>query len=403
MSPAAIAVHLAVAALLALLSAGLARAMIARPILDLPDPRKAHRTPTPKGGGVGIVAAFMAGMVALYQAAAFARLADPQFLGVILAALAIAAVALADDVRDFRFAVKLAAQGGAALVAVASGLVVSRLALPRLGVVELGWLGPLLTVFWIVACTNAVNFMDGLDALAGGVALIACCVLAWLGVTQGGWFVYAASLFLGAGIAGFLPFNLPPARLFMGDVGSQFLGFVLAVLAVAAARFDVGQVSFLVVPLLLFALLFDTGFTLLRRALAGERVSAPHRTHLYQMAQRSGLAAPRVAAIHWAFAAFHGALALLFPHLSPAAKPLVVLPPLAVQLLWLAWVAARVRRAGLSWRAPPPAPVPAQGASGASAAAPGGSAAMGSTTIGGSRSPTHCSDRTTAPPSASAQ
>jgi UDP-GlcNAc:undecaprenyl-phosphate GlcNAc-1-phosphate transferase len=151
--------------------------------------------------------------------------------------------------------------------------------------------------------------------------------------------------------AGYLPYNLHPARIFMGDVGSQFLGFILAVLAVACARFDVAQLSFLIVPLLLFAHLFDTGFTLVRRVLMGERPSTPHRTHLYQMAQRSGLSVRMVAAIHGAFVLLQAGLALAFPHLSPGVKPLVVLPALAVQLLWLAYVARRVRRAGLSWQA----------------------------------------------------
>jgi UDP-GlcNAc:undecaprenyl-phosphate/decaprenyl-phosphate GlcNAc-1-phosphate transferase len=343
--------HLLFAAGLALLSAVLVRLMIAFPILDHPDHRKAHARPTPKGGGIGIVGAFVAGMLALYLNARFARLADTHFIGVILAALAIALVSLLDDLKDFRFVVKLAAQAMAALVAVGTGLVVTRLSLPWLGVVELGLLGPLLTVFWIVACTNAVNFMDGMDALVGSVMLITCLVLAVVGVQQQSWFFYAACLVLGAGILGFLPFNLPPARIFMGDVGSQFLGFVLAVLGVAAARFDSAQVSFLLVPLLLFGLLFDTGFTLLRRAWMGERVSAPHRTHLYQMAQRSGLPGPAVAAIHAGFALFQGWLALGFTSLPGAVKPLVILPPLAVQLAWLAFVAWRVRRAGLSWRA----------------------------------------------------
>lgn len=343
--------HLAFAGGLALLSAFCVRLMIAFPILDHPDARKAHTRPTPKGGGVGIVVAFLAGMVVLFHVAAFARLADPQFIGVITAAAVIALVALLDDLWDFRFVVKLGAQTVAALVAVAGGLVLNRLSLPVWGVVDLGFAGVLLTLFWIVACTNAVNFMDGLDALVGGSLFLAAGILAVIAAGQGGFFVYVASLFLAAGLAGFLPFNLNPARIFMGDVGSQFLGFVFAVLAVASSRFDVQQLSFLLVPLLLFGLLFDTGFTLLRRAAMGERVSAPHRTHLYQMAQRSGLKASRVAALHWGFVLFHGALAALFLRLAPGAKPLVVVPALAAQLLWLAYVARRVRRAGLSWRA----------------------------------------------------
>ncbi|SHJ07840.1 UDP-GlcNAc:undecaprenyl-phosphate GlcNAc-1-phosphate transferase [Roseomonas rosea] len=345
--------HLGFAALLALLSAAVVRLMIAYPMLDDPARRAAtaHKVPTPKGGGLGIVAAFVAGMVVLYGTARFARIADPEFVGTILAALAIAGVALADDLRDFRFVVKLAAQAGAALVAMASGLVVTRLALPWIGVVDLGIAGPLLTLFWIVACTNAVNFMDGMDGLVGGSLLVACASLCIIAAGQEAWFVYAAALFLTAGLVGYLPFNIHPARIFMGDVGSQFLGFVMAVLAVACARFDTAQLSFLIVPLLLFAHLFDTGFTLARRIAMGERPSTPHRTHLYQMAQRSGLSVHRVAAIHGAFVLFQAALALAFPHLAPAVKPLIVLPPLAIQLLWLAYVARRVRRAGLSWRA----------------------------------------------------
>ncbi|WP_043831629.1 glycosyltransferase family 4 protein [Muricoccus aerilatus] len=345
--------HLGFAALLVLLSAGVVRLLIAHPMLDDPArrPATAHTVPTPKGGGLGIVAAFVAGMVVLYGTARFARIAETEFIGTILAAVAIAGVALADDLRDFRFVVKLAAQAGAAMVAMASGLVVTRLALPWIGVVELGIWGPLLTLFWIVACTNAVNFMDGMDGLVGGSLLVACAALCLIGAEQEAWFVYAASLFLMAGLIGYLPYNLHPARIFMGDVGSQFLGFVLAVLAVACARFDTAQVSFLIVPLLLFAHLFDTGFTLVRRIAMGERPSTPHRTHLYQMAARSGMPVRWVAAVHGGFVLFQAALALAFPGLAPWAKPLVVLPPLLVQLLWLAYVARRVRRAGLSWKA----------------------------------------------------
>jgi len=344
--------HLAFATLMALLSAAAVRLMIAHPILDHPNARSAHTRPTPRGGGVGVVLAVVAGMVALFFGAEYARLPPPQFLGVIGAAVAIALVSLWDDVADLRFTVKLAAQAGAALVAMAAGLVLDRLALPWIGEVPLGWLGAPLTLFWILGCTNAVNFMDGLDGLAGGSVFLAAVILCVVAAGQGGWFVYAASLLLAAGLAGFLPFNLHPARIFMGDVGSQFLGFMMAVLAVAAARFDAAQLSFLIVPLLLFGLLFDAAFTLLRRAVKGERLAAAHRTHLYQMAQRSGMGVRAVAAVHWGFVLFHGGLVWLFLHLPPGAKPLVVLPALLVQAGWLLHVLRRMRRAGLTWAAP---------------------------------------------------
>lgn len=342
--------HLAFATMLALLSAAVVRLMIAFPILDHPNARSAHSNPTPRGGGLGVVAAFVAGMLVLFLTARFARIADTQFLGVILAAVAIAAVALADDVRALSARLRLAAQCGAALVAVGSGLVVSRLALPYIGVTDLGVIGVVLTLVWIVGCTNAVNFMDGLDGLVGGTLLLVSCALALLAALEGGWFVYAAALFLAAGFAGFLPFNLHPARIFMGDVGSQFAGFMLAVLAVAASRFDGQQVSFLIVPLLMFSLLFDAAFTLARRALMRERLAEGHRTHLYQLAQRSGVPVRVVAGVHWAFALFHAGLALAFLYMAPGLKPLVVLPALAGQLIWLGFVLSRMKAAGLGWR-----------------------------------------------------
>jgi UDP-GlcNAc:undecaprenyl-phosphate GlcNAc-1-phosphate transferase len=350
MPPSVLLPHLLLALPLALVSALVVRAMIARPILDHPDHRKAHARPTPKGGGLGPVAAFLLGMLALFHLAPLTPLAEPRFIGVVLAAAAIAAVALADDVWNFRFVVKLGAQAVAALVALGSGLVLEQLSLPGLGEVPLGVLGIGLTMFWIVGCTNAVNFMDGMDGLVAGVVVIACVALAAVAASEAGWFVFAAALFLGAGFAGFLPFNLHPARIFMGDVGSQFAGFLLAVLAVAAANFEKSQVSFLVVPLLLFGLLWDAAFTLARRAWAGEAVAAPHRTHLYQMAQRSGLPVRLVAGLHWGFALLGAALCWAFLRLAPAEKPLVVLPALAVQLAWTLYVARRMRRAGLDWK-----------------------------------------------------
>ena len=342
--------HLAFAAALAVLSAIVVRLMIAFPILDHPNARSAHKRPTPRGGGLGVVLAFMAGMVVLYQVAVYARVAERQFLGVIVAAGAIAAVALTDDVRDLSARLRLAAQALAALVEVGSGLVVQRLAIPWVGEVDLGWLGIGLTLVWIVGCTNAVNFMDGLDGLVGGTLLIASAALALIAALQGGWFVYAAALFLAAGFCGFLPFNLHPARIFMGDVGSQFAGFMLAVLAVAASRFDGQQLSFLIVPLLMFGLLFDAAFTLGRRALMGERLAEGHRTHLYQLAQRSGVPVRAVAAVHWGFAVFHAGLALVFLQLSPGLKPLVVVPAVAGQVAWLAYVLGRMKAAGVGWR-----------------------------------------------------
>ncbi len=348
MTLAAVLRHLAFAAGLACLSAATVRLMILARVMDAPAPRKAHDAPTPKGGGVGVVAAFLVGLFVLYRFAEFARLAEPYFLGVIAASLAIALVALLDDILDWPFTVKLGAQLLAGLVAVASGVYVRDYRLPYVGILSLGWIGGVATLFWIVFVTNAMNFIDGLDGLAGGVALIAACFLAGIGAAQGGWFAYFAALLLAAGLIGFLPFNFPRARIFMGDVGSQFCGFVLAMLGVVASRFDGVELSFLLVPMLLSGVLYDVAFTLARRALAGEQLTEAHRGHLYQIAQRSGVPAPMVALAHWGFAAYGGVCCLAFIAAPTPLKPFV--PGLTVlpQIPWTGYVLVRSRQAGLT-------------------------------------------------------
>ena len=189
---------------------------------------------------------------------------------------------------------------------------------------------PLVTVLWVLGMTNAVNFIDGLDGLAAGI----------LAIAAGAFFLYGhrlaetgiigpenispllAVIVLGICV-GFLPFNFHPARIFMGDVGSQFVGFMLAVLAVVASRLDGVMLSFLLVPMLLSGVLFDVAFTLVRRASQGEPVTRPHRGHLYQVAQRSGLSPVVVTLVHWSFALFGGGCCLLFIAAPSQYKPLV--------------------------------------------------------------------------------
>ena len=347
MTYAALLRHLAAGLGLALFSALVVRAMISLRVMDTPEARKVHDRPTPKGGGVGIVAAFLVGLLLLYYFAEFARLAREYFLGVIAAAFAIAFVAFLDDLFDWSFKVKLGIQALAALVAVSTGIYVHDYAVPYVGSVYIGWIGLPLTMAWLLFTTNAVNFIDGLNGLAGGVVLIASAFLAAFSALYGGWFCYAASGLLGAGLLGFLPFNFPRARIFMGDVGSQFCGFVIAVLGVVASRFDGAELSFLLVPMLLSGVLYDVAFTLVRRFLAGENITQPHRGHLYQIAHRSGVRAVIVSLVHWGFALLGGLCCVLFLCLTAEWKPLALALAVAPQLLWMWFVVVRARRAGI--------------------------------------------------------
>jgi UDP-GlcNAc:undecaprenyl-phosphate GlcNAc-1-phosphate transferase len=347
MTLAALLRHLALGGGLALFSALIVRLMISVRVMDRPDARKAHDRAIPKGGGVGIVASFLLGIAVLFRYAEFARLADPYFLGVIEASIAIAIVAFLDDLFDWPFTIKLGIQVLAVMVAISSGLYVRDFRIPYFGALFIGWIGVPATMVWMLFATNAMNFIDGLNGLAAGVALIACLFLAGIAAVHGGWFAYAASGLLAAGLVGFLPFNFPRARIFMGDVGSQFCGFMLAVLAVVASRFDGVELSFLLMPMLLSGVLFDVAFTLLRRAWDSERVTQPHRGHLYQVAQRSGVPAPAVTMVHWMFAVYGGLCCLVFIAVPSVWKPIVPLATLVPQAGWLWFVTVRSRQAGL--------------------------------------------------------
>jgi UDP-GlcNAc:undecaprenyl-phosphate GlcNAc-1-phosphate transferase len=335
--------HLALLAGLALFSAIIVRVMISVGVPDRPEARKAHTKVTPKSGGVGIVAAFLLGFLLLYQFGQVSRLGEGHFLGVMGAAVMMAVISLIDDIFDVSFLIKLGAQFLAASIAVATGFWVHVFALPGLGTVDIGVAGVPLTFLFILYVTNAMNFIDGLNGLAAGVTLLACLFLAGIAAAYNGFFVYTAALLLAGGILGFLPYNFPRAKIFMGDVGSQFCGFMLALFGIAAARYGSAPLSFLLVPLLLSGVLFDVTFTLIRRILARENVARAHRGHLYQVAQRAGMNATTVALIHWGFAAAGGLTAIGFLAAGPGGKLPIALVPLVLQIAWAGYVIALAR------------------------------------------------------------
>ncbi|MGE4480322.1 glycosyltransferase family 4 protein [Acidocella sp.] len=339
--------HLALMAGLAIFSGILVRIMISIGVPDRPDARKAHTQVTPKSGGVGIVCAFLLGVLLLYRYGHVSRLAEPYFIGVIAAAVLIAAVSMLDDVVNMPYTVKLGGQFLAAAAVLVSGLWIHVVALPFIGYADLGWVGLPVTMLFLLYITNAMNFIDGLNGLAAGVTLIACLFLAGIAGVLGGFFIYTASLLLAGGVLGFLPFNFPRGRIFMGDVGSQFCGFMLALFGVAAARFEQVQMSFLLVPFLLSGVLYDVTFTLVRRTLAGENIARAHNGHLYQVAHRAGMDAKLVTIIHWLFAVLGGLTAIAFISTPSLPRLWIGLVPLVVQIVWTFYVAARARRAGI--------------------------------------------------------
>lgn len=328
----AITAPLVLAAGLFGLSVVLTWLMIRANILYLPNDRSSHSSPIPNGGGVAITATFLIGYVAVYFAFDDTRLAERHMIGFALAALGISTVSFLDDLgRIGSFAVKLVAQVAAAAVLVAFGVVFRRLSIPFFGDIDLGLWGYLLTVLWVVALTNIFNFMDGLDGLAGGTAVIVAFFLGVIALVEGSRIVYVLCCVLLAASFGFLVFNFPRGRIFMGDVGSQFLGFIFAALAVIAAEYDAARISVLVVPLLFLNFIFDTVFTVVRRSFAGDDITTAHCKHLYQVLHQAGFSHVQVSLLHYAMSILQGLGALWLTRLGPDRRGWVILPFLALQ------------------------------------------------------------------------
>ncbi len=232
-----------------------------RQILDIPNERSSHTRPTPRGGGLAIVLVVLVGwLVALSLSRVLGRGTD---LIYVVGAAFIAAVSWLDDLRSLSNRVRFGTHILAALLAIWAFGYWTEITVPIIGLLRLGLLGLPITFLWIVGLTNAYNFMDGIDGIAGGQAVVAglgWAVLGWLTAQP---LVGMLGVLLAAASLGFLGHNWPPARIFMGDVGSAFLGYTFAVLAVAAAQRDARLA--LAGLLFVWPFVFDATFTFLRR------------------------------------------------------------------------------------------------------------------------------------------
>jgi UDP-GlcNAc:undecaprenyl-phosphate GlcNAc-1-phosphate transferase len=340
--------HLLFAAVLFFISILITRFMILRLyVIDVPTERSSHNLPTPKSGGIAIVTAFSVGVLAIFMIAEKAMIMKPYFFGFVFSSLLIAGISFYDDLKSRPFTFKLTAQFLAVAVVLASGLIIDEIVLPFSGIVVLGWLSYPVTLLWILGLTNAFNFMDGLDGLAAGAAVIASAFLCIITYNQGSLFVYITCYALFAGILGFLVYNFPPARIFMGDVGSAFIGFCFAVLAVIAARYDHSHTSYFVIPLLLFNFIYDTSFTLVRRFLKGERLVEAHKSHLYQLFNRIGYSQRFVSLFHYCVCIVQGLAAFWMAGLPGSKRLYAFLPFLVFQIVY-SWIIMRsAKKAGL--------------------------------------------------------
>ena len=298
-------------------------------LLDRPNPRSSHAGVVPRAGGAAIA-------VSVLAASALAPVVwrEPSVV-VLLAALLLGAIGLVDDRFGLSPTARIAAQLAVAALVVGALGGIERLPLPAPLDVALGPIGVPLAMLWIVAVVNFFNFLDGIDGLAALQAVVTAAGVAIAPFEPGAVLLAAA---LGGAALGFLPFNWSPASVFLGDVGSYFIGCALAALPLTA-RHDARPGAVLLVALSLWLFLADASLTLARRALRGERVWEAHREHLYQrLARRFGHA--RVTLALGAGSALITAAALAAAERAPAAGAWAAVA-LALLLFGSEWAAAR--------------------------------------------------------------
>ncbi len=311
-------------------------------MIDRPNARSSHSTPTPRGGGLAIVTAVLSGVVLWTWKSAQLPLGVVGAFAILGGG--IATLGWIDDRRPLSARIRLLVQLAAAIAAIGAFGSIESIWLPFAGPMHIGRFGIGLTLLWIVGLTNAYNFMDGIDGLAAGQAVIAG--LCWLLVSWGhqrapsgaiGLLVAAASL-------GFLIHNWPPARLFMGDVASGFLGFTFAVLMLPRMAGDAYSDRLLIGGALFVGVFVgDASLTFARRLRNGERVFDAHRSHLYQQLTPTKAMHRPVTMLYLALAVLSAGCGFAFLHGTDTVAALSLMVALSV-LCTLALVVHRTTR-----------------------------------------------------------
>ncbi|MBP6211389.1 MAG: glycosyltransferase family 4 protein, partial [Anaerolineales bacterium] len=296
-----------------------------RQIMDHPNERSSHSMPTPRGGGLAIVLIVMgAGGWSASEAGL------DRSLVYLISGAVIAWLGWRDDVHSLSPRVRFTVQGLVAAVSIYGLGYFKFVTIPLFGELYLGWVGILITFLWIVGLTNAYNFMDGIDGIAGGVALAAALGWMMLASNMQNGFVFWVSLAVAAGSLGFLFHNWSPAKIFMGDVASTFLGYTFAVLPLLSA--DQGGDALMLGTLLMWTFIMDAGVTFIRRALKREQLFSAHRTHLYQRLVIGGYKHATISVLYILLTLLAGILSFAWSTGQAYAPPLIIV---GLPLIWI--------------------------------------------------------------------
>ena len=280
--------------------------------MDIPkDKRRMHSKPMPRFGGLAIFLACEAGIAIFLHK-------DPKALVILLGGLLIYAVGVVDDLKGIPAKLKFVLQSICAMIIYAGGIKIDFIKNPATyfsGVDEYIWFpGPVsfvITVIWVVGLTNTVNLIDGLDGLAAGVSCIASACIAYSAFLSGQYTVALAMLAVTGSTLGFLPFNFHPAKIFMGDSGSLYLGFMIAVISIFGSTKGATLIATIVPFLVLGLPIFDTAFAIIRRWVNGCPIMTADKGHLHHRIMNTGIGQRRTVLIMYCISAIMGMVAVL--------------------------------------------------------------------------------------------
>jgi len=290
--------------------------------MDVPVARSSHARPTVTGGGIGLALALCLSLLLI----SVFRHGHPQGeIGLFsVATVVVAAVGLWDVYRDPPGHWRLFLELGAAGMVMGAGMGIYQFQMPWGPSFALWWAAVPLTLLWMTGVTNLYNFIDGVDGLASILGIVYASGIAVAAFTTGHPDEVLVALVVAAACLGFLWFNFPPARVFMGDVGSLTLGFVFSVLAMRLSASSLRPVPLVFFLILYSSFLFDTSYTILRRAFRGEEFWLAHRTHLYERLNRIGWSHLHVTLLYLGLGLVSLLLALGYLRAGPAVRTALV-------------------------------------------------------------------------------
>jgi len=297
--------------------------------LDAPDERKVHKGMIPRMGGLAIYAAFVLAVLASMHI-------NREIMGLLVGGTVILIVGIIDDLKPLPAKVKLLGQIVAATVLVMFDIRIEWLTNPFGDMLYVDYLAIPLTILWVVSLTNTVNLIDGLDGLAAGVSTIASVTILLVALQQNFWTVAILTAALAGSALGFLQHNFNPAKIFMGDTGSMFLGYMLAAISILGAVKSAATIA-LIVPIVALGLpILDTAFAIIRRYMSGRPIFKPDKGHLHHRLLEMGLTQKQAVLLMYVMSGCLGLSAIALTEVNKSFGILII-----IVLLSIACIGAR--------------------------------------------------------------